>query len=650
MTFNWYLRRLSLMPFPEKLLRTWRYATRPFTHRRIAGIDDLPHSVDEIVARSALLPGRYVRDDTYDHISPSYAAAVCAQADAVCAGKITLFGETYEVDSPPDWYCDYHTGTRCPRVPYTQVNYRHPEEVGTIMYTWWLNRHQHLTSVALAYYITGEERYAEEVCAQISSWCAASPFPYGPGWMTGIEVGVRLLTWSWQYRFLMARGRPAACTDAFLTTWFTSIRQHMAYIDAYWSRYSSANNHIIAEAAGMCAALCTWSGLCPDSSLHGRARRYLAYECARQISADGVHQEMALSYHAFVLELLVSVTALDAELEDICGHDIQHMSAFLRGVTEGVVEPPSFGDADEAVATGILSRGQQYYHHVANAAHAHDATMTARDTQVTSPMYWYCGKNALPQDCVLSGDFADGGAVVWRTRIDAHDVMLCMQTGGLGLPPLCAHGHADALSLTLHVNGLPVLVDPGTYTYHNAPEWRDYFRSTSAHNTMRINGKDQSVMAGPFMWYGQYETKVRHAVATHDVLDVIARHDGYVDRFNVNHRRSVVWHPTLQKILIQDELIGNGTFEIELFFHVHPGCRVTLVDSFCAQIESDGFVCELRFSTHLKLRIVCGEEDPPMGWYSARLGHKEPCPVIIAHGPVIGSDNIFTECIVRDRT
>lgn len=640
---KWYLHRISTMPPREILLRAWRYAAEPLVRKRIKHTG-IPKSIEKIIASSAKVPGRYAAADTYTKISDEYTAQLCAQADEICAHRVCLFGKQYDLGEKIDWYRDYSTNMQCPKVPLGKTNYRHPDEVGNIMYTWWLNRHQHLMPVACAYYATGKETYAEEICAQINSWCSESPYPYGPGWMTAIEAGVRLLTWAWLYRFLMARGRPAACTDEFMKRWFITIRQHMRFIDTRWARYSSANNHTFAEAAGIHAAASTWPGLCDEESMLSRAQDYLTKECVHQISHDGVHQELALSYHAFVLELLVSVSALDEHIEDICGREMQLMAEMLYAVIHKTEEPPCFGDSDDAVATGILPRNAAYYSCVSGAVHAREVASLSQEKTVTSPLFWYCGHNKPAHPEAADGDYADGGIVVWNTKLNTHDVKALYNVGGLGLPPLAAHGHADALSLTLHIDGEPVLIDPGTYAYHTEPEWRDYFRSTRAHNTLRINDAEQSSMNGPFLWAHTYRTSVRHAVATPDQLDVVARHNGYVSRFGVIHRRALSWHPGLQKLIIQDELIGNGDYSIELFFHVHPKRTVTQRTGNTVRIEGTGYYVDITFSDHLTLQVANGEDNPIIGWYSPRFGEKIPCPVICAKGPVIGCDNIFTEC------
>ena len=81
---------------------------------------------------------------------------------------------------------------------------------------------------------------------------------------------------------------------------------------------------------------------------------------------------------------------------------------------------------------------------------------------------------------------------------DAHQ--LIADVGPLGCPTSSGHGHADLLSVQCAVFGEPCLVDAGTYCYTPEPRWRDYFRGTAAHSTVRVDGLDQAEPAGPFRW------------------------------------------------------------------------------------------------------------------------------------------------------
>ena len=113
--------------------------------------------------------------------------------------------------------------------------------------------------------------------------------------------------------------------------------------------------------------------------------------------------------------------------------------------------------------------------------------------------------------------------------------------GRLGYLSIAAHGHADALSFTLSAGGEELLIDPGTFAYHTQKQWRDYFRGTSAHNTVRIDGQDQSVGAGNFLWLAHAPVaRARIQCSTPQFDRLVAEHDGYRRLADpVTHRREL---------------------------------------------------------------------------------------------------------------
>jgi len=115
----------------------------------------------------------------------------------------------------------------------------------------------------------------------------------------------------------------------------------------------------------------------------------------------------------------------------------------------------------------------------------------------------------------------DAGMTILRTAPGAVPEIWCRCDGGPhGYLAIAAHAHADALSIEVRCGGIDVLADPGTYCYFGEPEWRRYFRSTVAHNTLELDGVDQSQSGGPFLWLGDASSKV---------LDVaLESHDGSV--------------------------------------------------------------------------------------------------------------------------
>ena len=171
------------------------------------------------------------------------------------AGEWEMLGVVRSDMKAPDWFHDPDTGRRSDpggvRVP------RKPPgrgAVGNIKQVWEVNRLQHLTLLATAWYLTRDDAYAERVDAQLRSWWAANPFLSGVNWTSGIELGVRLINFAWIRRLL---DEWPGVADLFERNDLAlhQIRWHQQYLAAFESRGSSANNHLIAEAAGQLAAI-----------------------------------------------------------------------------------------------------------------------------------------------------------------------------------------------------------------------------------------------------------------------------------------------------------------------------------------------------------------------------------------------------------
>src|SRR5262249_8257363 len=136
----------------------------------------------------------------------------------------------------------------------------------------------------------------------------------------------------------------------------------------------------------------------------------------------------------------------------------------------------------------------------------------------------------------------------------------------------------------LRYGGIDILADPGTYCYHGDPEWRSYFRSTIAHNTVEVGGTSQSSEGGPFLW-------IRHAngseVQVQDIGDAVegtAEHDGYgALRPPARHRRTARLDRASRCVDIIDE-ISSGHHDVRLAFHLGPQVDANLYGT-CALLQ-----------------------------------------------------------------
>ena len=159
---------------------------------------------------------------------------------------------------------------------------------------------------------------------------------------------------------------------------------------------------------------------------------------------------------------------------------------------------PAICDDDEGRVIAMCEPEPRYPASIANAAMAYlgaPSPVSAAEPHLRDAIF---GEAAEGEARAANGltTFSDGAYSV----LDGARFKLVMDHGPLGYLSIAAHGHADALSVLLSIDGEPVLVDPGTYLYHSGGAWRDWFRSTRAHNTLTIADADQSVMSGAFNW------------------------------------------------------------------------------------------------------------------------------------------------------
>ena len=138
-----------------------------------------------------------------------------------------------------------------------RINHRSEEQVGNVKQVWEISRLQHLTLLARAWYLSRGRAYAERVADQLRSWWRENPFLSGVHWTSGIELGIRLISLAWIRRLLDDwPGVADLFEDNDLAV--PQIRWHQQYLAAFRSRGSSANNHVIAEAAGQLVASCAF--------------------------------------------------------------------------------------------------------------------------------------------------------------------------------------------------------------------------------------------------------------------------------------------------------------------------------------------------------------------------------------------------------
>jgi len=578
-------------------------------------------------------------------ISP---ARVVAAADAVLEGRLPAFGWTrFEATYPPDWHADPMSGEQWPLDYWAQLDFRFAPGLEEPRYVWEVNRQHELVTLGRAWALTGEERYARAVWESMVSWAERNPPFFGINWTSAMEIAIRLVSWSLAIDLVGTVG----ATDTDVRTVVASAALQAAHLSDNLSVYaSSRNNHLIGEATGLVVVGAKFPFLRGAGRWLASGLGHLRREIVRQVTVDGVPREQALHYGVFVIEFaLVASSALrtrGADLPAPVKERLARMAAFLGSVAsaDGVV--PEIGDADGGRVFELSDReGRQAMRAAACAALESGAWIPAVAGEADlEPALWLHGPDIVRHMLDSRHDrraregagFPEGGYFV-LSHGRSQAIVDC---GELGYLSIAAHGHADCLSLLYGTGGRWMTVDPGTFCYHGSLEWREHFRSTAAHNTVAVDGRDQSESIGPFMWGARAQSRQHVWCKTllGDVFEGSCR--GY-DPSDVTHTRTVVLMASGACVVI-DRLTGGGRHAISSGFQLPPNVSVREAPSSTRKLRAfetggrDGGTMTVHVTVPpgFECDVVEGGEKPKAGWTSRGFGERSPAPRIQVGGEV----------------
>lgn len=584
-------------------------------------------------------------------------------ADAVLEGRFDVFALSgAALGFPPQWNVDPKSGTVAPHAFGKSIDYRDEKLVGDIKYLWEPNRHLEVVTLAQAWHLSKEQRYAEGFRQLLESWFEQCPYPFGPNWTSSLELAIRLVNWAvaWQLlggdRSVLFEGEDGC---AFRQRWLQSVREHCHFIAGYFSRFSSANNHLLGEYMGLFVGAVTWP-LWPESARwRDLAAAGFEREALLQNAPDGVNREQAIYYQHEVMDMML-ICALMGRANGISfsplyWERLERMMEFLAAVMDREGNVPMIGDSDDALIVRFSpdKPWNPYRSLLATGALLFSrAEWGAKAGRCDDKTRWLLGDEAVERAKASTSAiaasprraFPDSGYYVLGARFGAEDeVLAVVDCGPLGFLSIAAHGHADALSLTLSAGGVQLLVDPGTFAYHTQKKWRDYFRSTFAHNCVTIDGADQSVIGGNFMWVSRAASTCHLARLEGDDQCFEGEHDGYRRLPDpVIHRRRIVFNAATNEFRVEDELQCIGAHRADICWHFSEQCRVTAnASSLRAEAGRVRLTLAMEHAA-LPPKLIRGQEDPPGGWISRAFDVKTPIYTAVWSFPVHGPTQFVT--------
>lgn len=536
-----------------------------------------------------------------------------ARADEVCHHVFRFRGEpAVTFNESVDWF-------RCPQ--------------GNLDWTWELNRHAYFVTLGRAYVYTGDERYVHEFRNLLLDWLGRNPVGVDkPNWTSVLEVAYRINVWLWAYYYFLAA---SAFDDETLLATLRGLWVHGRYLAANLE-YHVRNNHLLLEskALAMCGLL--FPEFREARAWLDRGLSILWQQMRQQVRPDGVHGEQATMYHQVITSELLEILVLLDNNNVVVPPDVMNtftrMLEFERAITKPDGQIPLLGDSalsDSYVRFSAIAGGAALLNRVDLASGPLD-----------EPTLWLVGAgrarrlSVLPEDPApaASQAFPAGGYFVMRHGKGQESAYLMFDCGPFGYRPAPGHGHADALGFELYAGGRTLIADPGVYSYHLGEEWRNYFRSTAAHNTITVDGMDQSSLLG--LWHVVRPARATlHEWITAQHFDFVdGSHDGYTRlRQPVTHRRQILFVKPEYWIIL-DLLDGQGQHRFDLHFHLMPDAKVSLdAISGMARIrhcEGTGLlICPIQ-NAGSQAEVITGSLNPIQGWLSRYSGEKTSAPTL----------------------
>ena len=571
---------------------------------------------------------------------PDAPAKLVAAAERAVRHEFELLGSgCVKLGHELPWHSDFKNGREWPVTYSAGLHYTELDRPSDIKIPWELSRSQHFTALGQAYWLTGEERYAQEFVGEITNWIARNPWGHGVNWACPMDVALRAVSWIWGFYFF---ADSTACqSQTFRGAFLRSLYLHGDYIANHLERGDVNGNHYLCDGVGL-----VFIGTFFRATSDGRqwlqiGKTILAEEIFNQTAADGVDFEKSTAYHRLVLEAFLTshlLLQLHGEpLPPAWVDRLERMMEFVEAYTKPDGTIPLIGDADDGriQKLGLQDINDHRYLLSAGAVLFGRGDFKRAAGHFRDEAFWLLGPEAarsfdaieLATTPLESKAFHDGGYYVLRSD-RAHVIVDC---GEVGMHGRGGHGHSDITSIEVWLDGMNLVTDCGAYLYTASREWRNTFRSTAYHNVVQVDGEELNRLISPdHLWQLRDDARPQDVSWTWGERQDCFRggHTGYA-RLDppVLVTREVLLGKDGPEVFVRDSVQGGGRRELTWRFHFDPRVSAGI----------DGHDVRLSAGNRESwLQIVDAPDDLTLlvepGWVSPSYGVRVPIHVLIMRG------------------
>ena len=323
---------------------------------------------------------------------------------------------------------------------------------------WNFNLHyfEYLFPLVKAWKDSGEKKYLDKTVEMITGWIDGNPMGSSPAWAS-YTTALRIVTWVSWYGYV-SDGLDGDFRQKFLS----SLHDQFSYLSTHLEK-DILGNHYFEDLKSLVLAAIFFN----DETVFNKALADFKTECNEEILSDGMHFELSPMYHKIIFEGVLRVAIAlrgagkkDTEIEDY----LQPMLDVAYSFEDGLERVPLFNDGGNNVAKSLEA-----------------LVKTAEE---------------LGYKPVFKGQLKSSGFYIFQKNVEGKKWKLVVDAGQPGPKYIPGHAHCDAMSFELFCDGKPIVVNCGTYAYQCKE--RTFFRSTAAHNTVMVEGTEQSQCWGAF--------------------------------------------------------------------------------------------------------------------------------------------------------
>jgi len=504
-----------------------------------------------------------------------------ALAEQICTGQFTHAGLTLNLGAKPDWLTSAFPEDAEWRIEWSKFYYG--------------------LDLAAAFYETRDPKFLCTWEDLVCSWIEQVPVDID----TTDVIGRRIQNWIYAWNRFAAGPAFPGFTEDFSEQLLESIAAQVAHLRL---NLTAERNHRTLELYALFIAALAL----PELDDRGELLTFSIEELHRNLLADirddGVHREHSTHYHMIALRSFLGAR-INAQLFGLPFPDgfdrcLERACEFALYVhrPDGVI--PALSDSDSGSYQDVLELA---------------ATIFSR------PDFQYVAtrgrKGTPPAEKYVS--FSSAGYFIQRSgwgenqTAFADERFLIFDCGPLGDG---GHGHYDALSIEIAAGGRPLIVDPGRFTYHEGKlNWRHWFKGTAAHNTVCVDGLDQTPYRcgkpkGPIAEAHLIE---RLSAPNFDLLHGQVTSPSY----DAVHTR-LIFFIAGEYWVIVDKLSGQVPHDYNLRFHLAPEAM-----HHTAIQNRDGNNAVIAPGVAL-ICLPCNQPQLEPGWFAPQYGQKISAPVV----------------------